>query len=333
MIYIGLDVHKKGSVYCCQDESGKVIRTGELSHTLQDVRQLVACDGQGTRVAIEATGSWQHVAAMLQSQGAQVVLSHPRRTRAIAAAKVKTDAIDARTLADLLRVGLLPQAYLAPPSIQALRRLVRTRTSLVETRTRFKNQVHGVLTQAGFIPSVTDVFGRAGREWIGQLDLSPGDTIIVETLLGEIDHTSQTVRDLDSELLRQLKSSGQYQALNTLPGFGPVTSAAFLAEVGDVWRFKRARHLLSYLGIVPRVYSSAGKTRFGRLTKEGPPLVRNVLVQAAYPAIRKSPELREVYDRTKQRHGSQVARIAVARKLATQAFHLLKSVSSSHLSG
>ena len=110
MIYIGLDVHKKGSVYCCQDESGKVIRTGQLSHTLSPVRQLVACDGQAPRVAIEATGSWQHVAAMLQSQGAQVVLSHPRRTRAIAAAKVKTDAIDARTLADLLRVGLLPQA-------------------------------------------------------------------------------------------------------------------------------------------------------------------------------------------------------------------------------
>ena len=121
MIYIGLDVHKKGSVYCCQDESGKVIRTGQLSHT---------------RVAIEATGGWQHVAAMLQSQGAQVILSHPRRTRAIAAAKVKSDAIDARTLADLLRVGLLPEAYLPPPSIQALRRLVRTRASLVETRTR-----------------------------------------------------------------------------------------------------------------------------------------------------------------------------------------------------
>ena len=333
MIYIGLDVHKKGSVYCCQDESGKVIRTGQLSHSLEDVRQLVACDGQATRVAIEATGSWQHVAAMLQSQGAQVVLSHPRRTRAIAAAKVKTDAIDARTLADLLRVGLLPQAYLPPPSIQALRRLVRTRASLVQTRTRFKNQVHGVLTQAGFVPSVTDVFGRAGREWICQLDLSPGDRIIVETLLGEIDHTSQTVRDLDSELLRQLKSSPGYQALNTVPGFGPVTSAVFLAEIGDVWRFKRARHLLSYLGIVPRVYSSAGKTRFGRLTKEGPPLARNVLVQAAYPAIRKSLQLREVYDRTKQRHGSQVARIAVARKLATQAFHLLKSVSPSHVSG
>ena len=113
-----------------------------------------------------------------------MILSHPRRTRAIAAAKVKTDAIDARTLADLLRVGLLPEAYLPPPSIQALRRLVRTRASLVETRTRFKNQVHGVLTQAGFVPSVTDVFGRAGREWIDQLDFSAGDRIIVKTLLG-----------------------------------------------------------------------------------------------------------------------------------------------------
>lgn len=331
-LYIGLDVHKKGSVYCCQDESGKVIRTGQLSHRVEAVRELIG--GQTAAcVALEATGSWQHVAAMLESQGAQVVLSHPRRTRAIASAKVKTDAIDARTLADLLRGGLLPQAYLAPPQIQALRRLVRTRASLVETRTRFKNQVHGVLTQAGYIPSVTDAFGRAGREWMAELSLSPGDRVVVEILLGEVDHTSETVRELDRELVRQLGASPGYQALLSLPGFGPVTSATFLAEVGDVGRFKRARHLLSYLGIVPRVHSSGGKTRFGRLTKEGPPLVRNALVQAAYPAIRKSPELRQVYDKTKQRHGSQVARIAVARKMATQAFHMLKAASSPHVSG
>ena len=332
-IYIGLDVHKKGSVYCCQDESGKVIRTGQLSHEVGAVRELIVGCGEVTRVALEATGSWQHVAAMLESEGAEVVLSHPRRTRAIASAKVKTDAIDARTLADLLRGGLLPQAYLAPPGVQALRRLVRTRASLVETRTRFKNQVHGVLTQAGFIPVVTDVFGRAGRAWMAELALSPGDRVIVETLLGEVDHTSETVRRLEKELLRQLGSSREYQALNSLAGFGPVTSSTFLAEVGDVWRFRRARHMLSYLGIVPRVHSSGGKTRFGRLTKEGPPLVRNVLVQAAYPAIRRSPELRDLYDRTKQRHGSQVARIAVARKLATQAFHILRGVSSHHVSG
>ena len=332
-IYIGLDVHKKGSVYCCQDESGEVVRAGRLAHDLEAVRELLGGCGEATRVALEATGSWQHVAAMLKSEGVEVVLSHPRRTRAIASAKVKTDAIDARTLADLLRGGLLPQAYLAPPHIQELRRLVRTRASLVETRTRFKNQVHGVLTQAGFIPPVTDAFGRAGRVWMADLALSPGDRVVVDTLLVEIDHTSQTVKQLEMELLRQLGSSREYQVLNTIPGFGPVTSATFLAEVGDVWRFKRARHLLSYLGIVPRVHSSGGKTRFGRLTKEGPPLARNVLVQAAYPAIRRSPELRELYEKTKERHGSQVARIAVARKLATQAFHILRSGSSPHVSG
>ena len=332
-IYIELDVHKKGSVYCCQDESGKVIRAGQLSHSLDAVREMLGGCEEAARVALEATGSWQHVAAMLESEGAEVILSHPRRTRAIASAKVKTDAIDARTLADLLRGGLLPQAYLAPPRIQELRRLVRTRASLVETRTRFKNQVHGVLTQAGFIPPVTDVFGRAGRAWLEGQALSPGDGVVVDTLLGEIDHTSETVKRLEKELLRQFGSSREYQALNTIPGFGPVTSATFLAEVGDVWRFKRARHLLSYLGIVPRVHSSGGKTRFGRLTKEGPPLARNVLVQAAYPAIRRSPELRELYEKTKERHGSQVARIAVARKLAIQAFHILRAVSSPHVSG
>ena len=164
MIYIGPDVHKKGSVYCYQDESGKVIRTGQLSHTLSPVRQLVACDGQAPRVAIEATGSWQHVAAMLQSQGAQVVLSHPRRTRAIAAAKVKTDAIDARTLADLLRVGLLPQAYLAPPSIQELRR--RSLRHLLSVALRslrripwvsaLRNTLHNPASLSNILKSSTD---------------------------------------------------------------------------------------------------------------------------------------------------------------------------------
>ena len=145
-IYIGLDVHKKGSVYCCQDESGRIIRTGQLSHDVEAVRELIGGGGEAARVALEAPGSWQHVASMLEGEGADVVLSHPRRTRAIASAKVKTDAIDARTLADLLRGGLLPQAYLAPPGVQELRRLARTRASLVESRTRLKNQAHGALT-------------------------------------------------------------------------------------------------------------------------------------------------------------------------------------------
>ena len=326
MMYVGLDVHKRGSTYCCQDTTGSVIRKGTLAHTPAAVRQLVSACGQPMRVAIEATGSWQHIVAMLQAQGVQVVLSHPRRTRAIASAKVKTDAIDAHTLADLLRSGLLPQAYIPPRHIQALRRLVRTRSQIVQSRTRLKNQVHGLITQAGFIPEVTDLFGRTGRQWLQRIDLSRPDKVIVESLLREIDRTAGTIRELEVEIVRQVGASPHYQALTTVPGFGLITSATFLAEVGEVHRFKRARHLLSYLGIVPRVRASGGRVRFGSLTKEGPPLARNVLVQAAYPAIRKAPDLKEVYERTKSRHGTQVARIAVARKLATRAFHALKKV-------
>ena len=326
-IYIGLDVHKKGSVYCCQDESGNVIRAGQLPHNLEAIRELIGSGGKATRVALEATGSWQHVAAMLEAEGAEVVLSHPRRTRAIASAKVKTDAIDARTLADLLRVGLLPQAYLAPPATQELRRLVRTRASMVESRTRFKNQVHGVLTQAGLYTLWRTPSGElAGRGWQDWSCL-PGQSGRGHSACGD----RPNLGDGEASGEGVAEATGVVQRVPSLEHHSrvwPGHQRGLSGRDGDVWRFKRARHLLSYLGIVPRVHSSGGKTRFGRLTKEGPPLARNVLVQAAYPAIRKSPELRELYDKTKQRHGSQVARIAVARKLATKAFHTLRAVSS-----
>ena len=117
-----------------------------------------------------------------------------------------------------------------------------------------------------------------------------------------IDNASAYVKQVDAELLRQLKPSAAYRALNALPGFGPVTSAAFLAEAGDVWRFKRARHLLSYLGIVPRVHSSGGKTRFGGLTKEGPPLARTSGAGCA-SCYSEESGVAGVYTRIKEKHG------------------------------
>ncbi len=324
MLHYGLDVHKRGSVFCCVTTSGEIVAEGSLEHTPQAVARMLAPACGEAEVAVEATGSWHHVVGLLEGAGACVVLSHPRRTRAIAAAKVKTDAVDARTLADLLRTGLLPRSYMPPPALQEVRLQVRMRAGLVAVRTRYKNQVHGVLTQAGLLPRASDLFGRMGLAWLSEQDLPPGTSQVVRVLLGQIEHTAAAVSEMDRALEARLAPEAAYQALRKLPGFGPVTAAAFLAEVGDVSRFKRAKHLAAYLGLVPRVRSSAGKTRFGRLTKEGPPLARHVLVQAAYPAVRRDHTLRLVYDRTKAKHGSQVARVVVARKLTIRAFHELK---------
>lgn len=324
MLHYGLDVHKKGSVYCCVDATGQIVGKGKLDHSPQAIARMLAPAHGQAQVALEATGSWQHMAQLLQKAGADVVLSHPKRTKAIAAAKVKTDAVDAHTLAHLLRTGLLPLSYMPPPAIQRLRLQVRVRAHLVATRTSYKNQIHGVLTQAGLLHPVSDLFGRRGLAWLSKQRLPSHTRQVVRTLLKQIRHTTAAAAEMDRALEGQLAPVPGYRALRDLPGFGPVTAAALMAEVGDVHRFNRAKSLLAYLGLVPRVRSSAGKTRFGRLTKEGPPLVRSVLVQAAYPAVRKDPSLRTVYERTKATHGAQVARIAVARKLATRAFHVLK---------
>ena len=147
MQYYGIDIHKKYSTYTVVDERGQIMNQGRIDNNVEAFRRVMnaSCSAGGSKAVIEATSNWYYIHDLLEGMVDEVMVAHPMRTKAIAAARIKTDKIDATTLAQLLRADLIPQSYIAPPEIRDLRELLRYRASLVRIRTRVKNKVHAVL--------------------------------------------------------------------------------------------------------------------------------------------------------------------------------------------
>jgi transposase len=204
-------------------------------------------------------------------------------------------------------------------------RRVARRAQLVKQRTREKNQVHAILIRnLKARPPVSDLFGLEGRRWLADQELPADERDMVEACLRQIDFLDQELTAVGRALASRALASPEMRRLMTLPGVSSVTAAALLAAIGDVARFPTPRHLVSYLGLDPRVRQSGSEpARHGRISKQGPGEVRHLLVEAAWHAARTYGPLRAFYGRIRSRRGAQVAVVAVARKLAVVAWHML----------
>ena len=232
-------------------------------------------------MAIEATYGWEWLAELLEEAGYDVHLAHPLRTQAIAAARVKTDAVDAKTLAHLLRTGLLPEAYIAPPELRDLRELLRHRAVLTRMRTAVKNRVHALLARQGIRPEHTDLFGKAGREFLAALELPDGSRRRLDSLMSLIGDFDREITVTTREIDARAKTDDRVPVLCQIRGVGRYTAMLIIAEVGDVTRFPTARHLCAWAGLAPTVRSSDGKARLGHISRQGSPALRWALTEAA----------------------------------------------------
>jgi len=237
----------------------------------------------------------------------------------------KTDKLDARTLAKLFAAGFLPEVWTPDEQTRVLRRRISRRAQLVRQRTREKNQVHAILIRNLKQRSpATDLFGVAGRRWLAALQLPADEREMVEACLRGIDFLDREVAAIERALAELVLASPELRRLLTLPGVNFVTACALLAAIGDVRRFPTAGHLVSYLGLDPRVRQSGSEpARHGRISKQGPGEARHVLVEAAWHAARTTGPLRAFHERVASRRGRNVATVAVARKLVVIAWHML----------
>lgn len=316
--YLGLDVHKVRTQYCLMDPAGEILAEGSLP--TEDVATIVPAD---CAVVLEATGSWHHTYDALRACAASVKLAHPSHVKAIASARVKTDKIDARILAHLLRTDLVPEAWAPPAEVRELRDLVRLRWRFVGQRTTAKNRISNLLARQCLRYPGTDLFGRAGRAWLAELELDAHSRSLVELLLVTIDEADAHVCALTRQLREHLRGAPEVQLLETIPGVGFLTAATLVAEIGDWRRFARAEKVSAYFGLVPRVRASADVAHYGRITRAGSPHARRALVEAAHVAVRLPGPLRDRYLARARRRGKKVALVAAARELLELSWTLL----------
>jgi transposase len=323
----GLDVHRSQITYDWIDADSGQRQRGQLApahreHLRVWLEQFV---GRQAAFALEGCTGWRYVVEELQRAGIEAHLAEPADTSALRGPKrrAKTDQLDARHLRELLATGRLPESWIPPAQVLEVRTLVRCYKALADEHTAWLQRVHATLFHHG-VPAQRNLLApdrRAGLE--RGSGLSPAAYQQVTVALRTLDHLDAELDLLRGELVGFARRQVGCQALDALYGIGPVTAVAIWAELGDVRRFTSSRHAVRHTGLDVTVYASDGKRTPGHLARQGPPVLRWALFEAAKCAARASSPDHTYYLQVKQRLGGNRATLAVARKLTRRCYHTL----------
>ena len=316
---VGMDLHRQRSVLVRMTEDGRKLETVRITNSAAALRREIAKAGEHPRVVVEATYGWYWAADVLEAAGAEVHLAHPLGVQAYSCRRVKNDQRDAADLADLLRMGRLPEAWIAPPEIRELREITRYRHKLVQARTSVKDQVHAVLAKLGIPVTHTDIFGVHGQAWLDGLRLPQpyaGKVTSLRQLAGEL---SAEITLLEQVLGDLLAGHEGYAAIRQLPGIGPVLAAVIVAEIGDITRFRKAGQLACWAGLTPRHRESDAKVTRGHISKQGPRILRWALCEAIQhqPAGTRPQQVKDGIIARRGPQARNIAKTAAARELLT----------------
>lgn len=321
--FVGIDLHRRRSVLVRTTESGEVLEATQILNDVDRLNSVIARAGESPEVVLEATYGWYWAVDALQAAGAQVHLAHPLGVKAFEYRRVKNDLRDATDLADLLRMGRLPEAWIAPPATRELRELVRHRAKLVGLRSHCKAEIHAVLAKCGIQVVMSDLFSPAGEDLLDRVPMPGPYAARVQSLRRLIEELEVEI-DLFTRLTRgRLAASADYVALQQLPGIGPVLGAVFLAEVGDVHRFGTAPQLACWAGLTPKHHESDTHVHRGRITKQGSRLVRWAAVESV-KSLGEKTVLGAYKKQVADRRGKNIGTVAAARRQVEFVFYALR---------
>jgi len=321
--FVGIDLHRRRSVVVRTTESGEALEATRILNDVDRLNSVIERAGEDPEVVLEATYGWYWAVDALQAAGAHVHLAHPLGVKAFEYRRVKNDFRDAADLADLLRMGRLPEAWIAPPATRELRELVRHRAKLVGLRSHCKAEVHAVLAKCGIQVLMTDLFGLEGNDLLDRLRLPAPYAARIASLRRLLEDLEFEI-DLFAGLARgRLARDPGYLAVQQIPGIGPVLAAVFVAEIGDVSRFTTAPQLACWAGLTPKHHESDTHVHRGRITKQGSRLVRWAAVESVQvlPGHTKVGGMR---DRVAARRGRNIGAVAAARQQIEYVFYALR---------
>jgi transposase len=315
MWHVGIDLHRQTLVVAAVDDAGAVRPVARIacSDTAAIVRAFEAL--RPFRAVIEATGTYRWLYKLLAPLGT-VLLAHPLRLRAMLVRRSKTDRLDARLLADLLRVNQIPLSYIPDDDYQLLRDLVRYRTTLSRQVAQAKLHLRQLLARENADAPYACPFGPRGLYWFGRQDFGPVGNQVRDHAVERLQWTAGQLAAVDGKMKDLAPRFPRTAVLTELRGVGLFTAMVVVAEFGDVTRFRCAEQAAAYAGLTARVFQSGDKSRTGHISEQGSPWLRWVLVEAAMKLVAADHGLGNFYRRIAKRSGAKIARVAAARKLA-----------------
>jgi len=322
-MFYGLDVHKEFIQVCELTSKERTRREFRIAATNEAIEAFAQGLSHRDHVVLEATFHSWAIYRLLKPHAGKVVVANPLQVKAIAHAKIKTDKVDAHTLAELLRADFLPTVEMPDEKTWALRQLVSHRRFLVKQQTAAKNTIRGVLNRRLIVMPDGTPFSAKARRWMRKLALPVTERFLLDNALDLLEQVEARVAAADEQLLRHASVEQDAQLLMTIPGIHVTVSIGVLSAIGDVRRFPTPGQMAAYLGVVPRVSQSAGRCYHGRITKAGNSNARSLLIEAAQALARSSSPLTATYHRVRRKRGHNVAVTALARKMVTVIWHML----------
>jgi transposase len=322
---VGLDLHRRRTVMVRMTPAGEQLEAVRFPSEPAVLAEQISKAGPAPQVVYEATYGWYWAADVLAAAGAEVHMAHPLGVKGFAYRRVKNDVRDAADLADLLRMGRLPEAWIAPPVVREQRELVRHRHKLRQACSALKAGVHAVLAKNGRLVA-GGLFGLQGRQRLAEVALPAAFRARVDSQLRLIDILETEIDAFDRRIAEVFADQAGYQAVLQVGGVGPVLGAVFCAEIGEVTRFPGPRQLCSWTGVTPRHRESDTTVRRGSITKQGSRLVRWAAVEAVQRAPAGTP-MRDIYERVLNHRGpnaKHTARVAAARELLICVYYALR---------
>ena len=319
-MYLGIDVHKRYAQVAVMNEAGDIVEEVRVENAnLDELAQRYA----GSQAAIEATSNYYHIHDTL-SEHLDVTVAHPKDLTQIANTDKKTDRVDAKELARMVRLNSVPESYVPTDEIREARALVRGRQTLVETRTKYANKIHGLLADHGITEDVKPL-SVEGREFLRELSLPTPWNTLIESYLDVIETLTEEIQKLEKTIRERAGSLKETQLLMTIPGVSYFTALTIYAELGEISRFDDDKAVVSYVGLNPVIRESGDSRIEGSISKRGSGRVRWLLVQAANTAVHTCDDeyLSQFYDRLASRKNSQKAIVATARKMLVSIYHML----------
>ena len=314
--FVGLDVHKQVIAYCVKTAEGEIVTEGKIPATRNGLDQWVKTLPGAWHGGMEATLFSHWIYRHLKPHAARLEMGHPARMKAISAGKKKSDKLDARTLADLLRANLFPACFVMPAELEGLRRQLRFRRLVVEETVRFKNKTAGLLMEAGVEYERRRLHGKRYFASVMSQDLIDQE---LRPLLEFSRSQTEELKRMDGRLMRLLahhpRLAARVEALRKIDGVGPVTALSWALEVGDPSRFSSIKRAVSYCGLASALRESAGQQKRGPLSKQRNRHMQTVLIEASKIGVMYHPKLREVHDQAAHKGHANRATLAVARKL------------------